>query len=90
MIDLEIIRNYCLAKPEVIESFPFDEDSPVYKVNTKIFLILNINIPLSINLKCDPEYSIEFREKYYAITPGYHMNKKHWITITLDGSMPTN
>jgi len=86
-MDLESIRNYCLSKPGVTESLPFDADSPVYKVNGKIFAIINLKIPCSLNLKCDPEYAIELREKYDAIKPGYHMNKKHWNTIILDGSI---
>ena len=86
-MDLETVRNYCLAKKGVTEDLPFDEDSPVYKVMGKIFLIASITHPVSINLKCDPEKSAELRERYDSVTPGYHMNKKHWNTVLLDGSI---
>ncbi len=87
-MDLETIREYCLKKKGVTESLPFNEDSPVYKVVSKIFLIANLIHPISINLKCDPEKAAELREKYSAVTPGYHMNKLHWNTILLDNSIP--
>ncbi|MCL5028790.1 MAG: MmcQ/YjbR family DNA-binding protein [Bacteroidetes bacterium] len=86
-MDLEIIREYCLKKKGVTESLPFNEDSPVYKVMSKIFLIANLTPPVSINLKCDPEKAVELREKYSAVLPGYHMNKLHWNTIMLDDSI---
>ncbi|HVO74647.1 MAG TPA: MmcQ/YjbR family DNA-binding protein [Ignavibacteriaceae bacterium] len=86
-MDFETIRKYCLSKKGVAEELPFDEDSPVYKVMGKIFLIASISHPVSINLKCDPEKAVELRERYDAVTPGYHMNKKHWNTIMLDGSI---
>lgn len=86
-MDLETIRTYCLKKKGVTESLPFNEDSPVYKVISKIFLIANLNPPVSINLKCDPEKAVELREKYSSVTPGYHMNKLHWNTIVLDDSI---
>jgi len=85
---LEQIRSYCLKKKGVTEELPFDEDSPVYKVMGKIFLIASLTPPISINLKCDPEKAVELRERYDAVTPGYHMNKLHWNTIQLDGSIP--
>ena len=86
-MDIEKVRKYCLKKKGVTEGFPFDEDTLVFKVMSKIFCLTNLTPPLSINLKCDPEFAIELREKYDAVTPGYHMNKKHWNTITLDGSI---
>lgn len=86
-MNLELIRNYCLNKKGVDESLPFDEDSPVYKVMGKIFLISNLNPPYSINVKCDPEKAMELRERYDAVIPGYHMNKKHWNTVLLDNSV---
>ena len=86
-MDLEMIREYCLKKKGVTESLPFNEDSPVYKVVSKIFLIANLTPPFSINLKCDPEKAIELRERYSSVTPGYHMNKAHWNTVVLDGSI---
>ena len=87
-MDIEKIRNLCLRKKGVTESLPFNEDTPVYKVMGKIFLLLNLNPPLSINIKCDPELAVELRERYEAVTPGFHMNKSHWNTIMLDGSIP--
>lgn len=87
-MDLEAIRKYCLKKPGVTESLPFDEDSPVYKVMNKIFLIMSLTEPLSINVKCDPELAVELREKYSFIIPGYHMNKIHWNTVILESKVP--
>jgi predicted DNA-binding protein (MmcQ/YjbR family) len=87
-MDLETIRKYCLEKKGVTEELPFDEDSPVYKVMGKIFLIASLTHPISINLKCDPGKAVELRERYDAVTPGYHMNKKHWNTVMLDNSLP--
>ena len=86
-MNLELIRNYCLCKNGVKESLPFDELSPVYKVMEKIFLISSLNPPYSINVKCDPEKAVELRERYDAVIPGYHMNKKHWNTILVDGAL---
>ena len=87
---LELIREYCLKKPGVTEELPFNEDSPVYKVMGKIFLIASLTPPISINLKCDPEKAIELRERYDEVQPGYHMNKKHWNTIDLEGTLKDN
>lgn len=87
-MDLGTIREYCLKKKGVSEELPFGEDTPVYKVAGKIFLIALISTPVSINLKCDPEKAVELREQYDAVTPGYHMNKQHWNTVLLDGSIP--
>jgi len=86
-MDLELVRNYCLSKKGVDESLPFDEDSPVYKVMGKIFLISNLIPPYSINVKCDPEKALELRERYDAVIPGFHMNKQHWNTVILDNSV---
>ncbi|GJQ33289.1 MAG: hypothetical protein HBSAPP04_21280 [Ignavibacteriaceae bacterium] len=85
---LEKVREYCLAKPGVEEGLPFDEDSPVYKVMGKIFAIISLDHPGSINLKCDPERALDLREEYDGISPGYHMNKVHWNTVQFDGSVP--
>jgi len=73
----------------VTEEFPFDEETLVFKVAGKIFLLASLEtIPLQINLKCDPEKAIELREEYESVQPGYHMNKKHWNTILIDGTVP--
>ena len=80
-MDIESFRDYCLAKPGVTEGIPFDSVTLVFKVMGKIFALTNINDFQSVNLKCDPEYAIELRERYQAVNPGYHMNKKHWNTV---------
>ena len=83
----EEIRNYCIAKPGVTESLPFDDVSLVFKVMNKMFAILSLDAaPTSINLKCDPDEAIILRERYSGVIPGYHMNKQHWNTVVLDGS----
>lgn len=88
-MDIEILRNYCLSFDNVTEEFPFGNDTLVFKVSGKIFLLAGLyNIPLQFNIKCNPEKAIELRESYESILPGYHMNKKHWNTIIVDGSIP--
>lgn len=89
-MDIEQIREYCLRKRGVTEEFPFGEETLVFKVIGKIFLLASLdNFPLQINLKCDPEKAIELREEFEAVQPGYHMNKKHWNTIVIDDSIPS-
>jgi predicted DNA-binding protein (MmcQ/YjbR family) len=87
-MDIETLREYCIAKSDVTESFPFGDDTLVFKFNGKIFALINLDGDLSINLKCEPSFALELRERYPAVMPGYHMNKKHWNTINLDGSIP--
>ena len=89
-MDIVALRNYCLDKPGAMECFPFDEETLVFKVDEKIFALTSLDGELSINLKCDPASAIELREKYSAVTPGYHMNKKHWNTVNIDGTIPDN
>jgi len=86
-VTLDHIRDHCLKKKFVTEEFPFDEETLVFKVMGKMFLLTNINPPLSINIKCEPEAAVEMRERYPAVTPGYHMNKKHWNTVEIDGTV---
>jgi predicted DNA-binding protein (MmcQ/YjbR family) len=75
--------------PGVTETFPFGNDTLVYKVMGKMFALATLSsIPLRINLKCDPEKAIELREKYESVLPGYHMNKTHWNSIVLDNTIP--
>jgi predicted DNA-binding protein (MmcQ/YjbR family) len=89
-MDLEQLREYCLAKPGAEECLPFGPDNLVFKVNGKMFLLASLNAqPLAFNVKCDPEKALELREQYTAIQPGYHMNKKYWNTIVIDGEIPT-
>lgn len=86
-MDIEQIRSYCLTKKGTEESFPFDETTLVIKVGGKIFILISLEGDNWVNLKCDPAWAIELREANPAITPGYHMSKKHWNTIVLDGSI---
>jgi predicted DNA-binding protein (MmcQ/YjbR family) len=87
-MDIETLRDYCISKKDSKESFPFGDDTLVFKVKEKIFALVNLDGNLSINLKCDPAFAIDLRERYSSVTPGYHMNKKHWNSILLDGSIP--
>jgi predicted DNA-binding protein (MmcQ/YjbR family) len=84
----EDIRDYCIAKPGATEGFPFGSDTLVFKVNNKLFLLMGLDKhPITFNVKCDPDKAIDLRERYPAVQPGYHMNKKHWNTIIVDGSL---
>lgn len=88
-MNLKEFREYCLNKRGVTESFPFDEETLVLKVGSKMFALTNINKPiLEINLKCDPFMAIDLRNAYSSIKPGYHMNKTHWNTVVVDGTIP--
>lgn len=89
-MNIETIREYCLSKPGVEETLPFGPDTLVYKSGGKIFLLMGLDqTPLRFNVKCDPDKAIELREEYPCVQPGYHMNKKHWNTIIVDGSVST-
>ena len=88
-MDIESYRTYCLAKPGTTEGTPFGPDVLVFKVLGKLYSLTGIDTFEYINLKCDPEYAIELREKYDgSIRPGYHMNKKLWNSVDTDGSIP--
>jgi predicted DNA-binding protein (MmcQ/YjbR family) len=88
-MNIETIREYILQKPSVTEGFPFGEDTLVFKVNDKIFLLAGLDSsPLQFNVKCDPDKAVELRDEYpESVLPGYHMNKKHWNTIIVDGRL---
>lgn len=87
-MNAEDIREYALSLKDVEEGFPFGPNTLVFKTNDKLFLLLSLdNDPLSFNVKCDPEKAIELRGQYENVLPGYHMNKKHWNTIIVDGSL---
>lgn len=87
-MNAEELRDYTLSLKGVTEGFPFGEDTLVFKTNDKIFLLVSLSSsPLQFNVKCNPEYAIELREQYTSILPGYHMNKKHWNSIIVDGSL---
>lgn len=89
-MDLPDVIARCLSKHGVEETLPFGPEVLVYKVGGKIFALTAPDVfPPSVNLKCDPDRSIELRDRYEAITPGYHMNKRHWNTIVLDGGVPS-
>ncbi|WP_421830892.1 MmcQ/YjbR family DNA-binding protein [Larkinella sp.] len=87
-MNIETLRNYCLSKPGANESFPFGEDILVFKVGGKVFALTSLEArPLSVNLKCNPELAVELREQYDAVRPGYHMNKVHWNTVLINGTI---
>jgi predicted DNA-binding protein (MmcQ/YjbR family) len=87
-MNIEELREYCILKKGVTESLPFGPETLVFKIMGKVFLLTGIEgTPLQFNVKCDPEKAIEQREQYTCVLPGYHMNKKHWNTIIIDGSV---
>jgi predicted DNA-binding protein (MmcQ/YjbR family) len=85
---IESFREFCLSLAGTTEEFPFDEQTLVFKVGGKIFALTNVDYFDSVNIKCDPETAVELREKYNDVKPGYHMNKKHWNTIAVNGDVP--
>jgi len=88
VMNIESLRTYCLKKKGVTEEFPFGPDTLVFKVKGKVFLLTSLDSEtFRFNVKCDPDKAIELRERYYAIQPGYHMNKKHWNTVIVDGRL---
>lgn len=87
-MNIEILRDYCISKEGAEECFPFGDDTLVFKKNGKIFALASLDGEPTVNLKCDPSLALELREKFPCVIPGYHMNKKHWNTIILDGSVP--
>ncbi|MGY0391608.1 MmcQ/YjbR family DNA-binding protein [Bizionia sp. KMM 8389] len=86
-MNIEELRNYCLSKKGATEHFPFDEDVLVFKVGNKMFLLTSLKNweqeKATINVKCDPDYALELRATYKSVIPGFHMNKKHWNTVSL-------
>ena len=89
-MNLEELREYCLSLPHVTEDMPFGEDILVFRICNRIFVLTSLeSVPLRVSLKCDPERAIELREQYPdKITAGYHLNKKHWNTVLLEGLPP--
>ncbi|MFC1898441.1 MmcQ/YjbR family DNA-binding protein [Candidatus Cloacimonadota bacterium] len=88
-MNLKQLRKHLSSKPGAYEDFPFDDVTMVLKVGKKMFALISLdNDPLNINLKCDPILAVELRQLYPAVIPGYHMNKTHWNTVILDGSIP--
>ena len=86
-MNIEELREYCLLKPQVTEGFPFGEDTFVFKVGGKVFLLIGLSEGNRFNVKCDPELAIELRERHPEVKPGFHMNKTHWNTVYMDGSL---
>lgn len=86
-MDIDSLRAFCLSLPHTTEDLPFDEHTLVFRIGGKIFAILPLDTADSVNLKCDPERAIFLREHYEDIRPGYHMNKRHWNTIRLNGQI---
>lgn len=88
-MNIESLRQYCLAKKGVEETLPFGPDTLVFKVGGKLFLLAGLdNVPLQFNVKCEPDHAVLLREQYPCVQPGYHMNKQHWNTVVVDGSVP--
>ena len=90
MIDAAAVRSWCLARPGVTEERPFGPQTTVFKVEGKLFALcaLEAEPPLKLSLKCEPDLAAALRRDYEAVAPGYHLNKRHWNTVTLDGSLP--
>ena len=88
-MDKHELKTRCLGLPGAGEEFPFGDEVSVFKVGGKMFALSHLDDePLQLSVKCDPELAAQLRSAYPAITPGYHLNKRHWNTITLDGSVP--
>ena len=87
-MDVRELRASCLGHAGAIEDFPFTPEHSVFKVAGKMFALSALERePLEVNLKCEPELAVALRQSYPAIRPGYHMNKRHWNTVTIDGSL---
>ena len=82
-------RGYCLSKPRATEGTPFGPDVLVFKVGGKMFALAALDeVPTTVNLKCDPDLALDLRDRYEQVTPGYHMNKKHWNTVEIETGIP--
>jgi len=88
-MDLAQFREYCLSKPRATEGTPFGPDVLVFKVGGKMFALAALDeVPTTANLKCDPDLALDLRDRYEQVTPGYHMNKKHWNTVEIETGIP--
>jgi predicted DNA-binding protein (MmcQ/YjbR family) len=88
-MDASGLRAWCLERPGAVEEFPFGPETSVFKVSGKMFALSALErSPLEVSAKCEPELAVGLRDSYSAIRPGYHLNKRHWNTITLDGTLP--
>lgn len=89
-MNIEEIRDFCLSMPYVTEDCPFGPDAVTYRIGGKIFCMMDLSGHWQFyNLKCDPDYSIELRDRYECIRPGFHMNKRHWISIDINSNIPS-
>jgi predicted DNA-binding protein (MmcQ/YjbR family) len=87
-VDAAALREWCLAQPGAVEDFPFGPEHSVFKVGGKMFALSSLGrTPLEVSLKCEPELALQLRASYDAVRPGYHLNKRHWNTLTLDGTL---
>ncbi|MDH3382338.1 MAG: MmcQ/YjbR family DNA-binding protein, partial [Flavobacteriaceae bacterium] len=86
-MNTESLRQYCISKKATSEGFPFDDTTLVIKVANKMFALINLSGDLRLNIKCTPENVIEYIEEFDSVLPGYHMNKKYWVTILIDGTI---
>jgi predicted DNA-binding protein (MmcQ/YjbR family) len=88
-VDARELKDRCLALPGAVEEFPFGDEVSVFKVGGKMFALCQLDgRPLQLSLKCEPDLAVQLRAAHPAIAPGYHLNKRHWNTVTLDGSLP--
>ena len=88
-MDLTEFREYCLSKPSATEDTPFGPDVLVFKVGGKMFALAAIDeVPTTVNLKCNPDLALDLRDRYEQVRPGYHMNKRHWNTVDIEGGIP--
>ncbi len=88
-MDQHELQAACLALPGAVEEFPFGDEVSVFKVGGKMFAASHLDAqPLQLSVKCDPDLAVQLRAAHPAIAPGYHLNKRHWNTITLDASLP--
>jgi len=88
-MDLAEFREYCLTKPGASEGTPFGPDILVFKIGGKMFALAALDeVPTTVNLKCDPDLALDLRDRYEQVRPGYHMNKKHWNTVEIEGGIP--
>lgn len=86
-MNIEELRDFCLSLPHVTEGFPFDDEVLVFKIFNKIFLLTDLEKEFAISIKNTPELIVNQREMYEAVSPGFHLNKKHWNTVKIDGSI---
>ena len=87
-MNIESLREYCLSLPQVTEDFPFDETTLVFRIGGKIFAMIDLERTEWFVLKCNPDYTLELRDRHPEIAPAWHMNKKHWNQLNLFGSLP--